>query len=110
MVRTGHTQQSLGTAVGISQEAIQKILSGKTKEPKKIFEIAHALGVTVAWLKTGGGIAQSKSEWWKDLFKEPEGKEHIRLYSDQLGGRQISVELLYKAFKARYDWEREHGQ
>ena len=59
MVRTGHTQKSLGTAVGVSQEAIQKILSGKTKEPKKIFEIATELGVTVGWLKTGENYRES---------------------------------------------------
>lgn len=54
------TQKELGLRVGISQEAIQKILSGKTKDPKKIVEIAHALAVDAYWLKTGIGEAGQK--------------------------------------------------
>lgn len=46
--------------VGISQQAISKIIRGETLNPKNIVEIATALGVDVNWLKTGEGepIAQ----------------------------------------------------
>lgn len=46
-------QYELAKKVGISQPAIQKILIGETKEPRKIFQIAQALGTTVAWLQSG---------------------------------------------------------
>lgn len=41
--------------VGISQQAISKIIRGETLNPKNIVEIATALGVDVNWLKTGEG-------------------------------------------------------
>ena len=49
------TQQWLSEKVGVSQQAIAKIVSGETKSPKNIVEIATALGVDVNWLKTGEG-------------------------------------------------------
>ena len=41
--------------VGVSQPAIAKIISGDTRDPKNILEIATALGVNAHWLKTGEG-------------------------------------------------------
>ena len=41
--------------VGVSQPAIAKIISGDTRDPKNILEIASALGVNAHWLKTGEG-------------------------------------------------------
>ena len=41
--------------VGVSQPAIAKIISGDTRDPKNILEIATALGVNANWLKTGEG-------------------------------------------------------
>ena len=49
------TQHWLSEKVGVSQQAIAKIVSGETKSPKNIVEIATALGVDVNWLKTGEG-------------------------------------------------------
>lgn len=48
---------SLANLVGVTRPAMAKILNGDTREPKKIFEIAAALGVPVEWLKTGKGEA-----------------------------------------------------
>lgn len=41
--------------VGVSQQAISKIIRGETLNPKNILEIATALGVNPHWLKTGEG-------------------------------------------------------
>lgn len=41
--------------VGVSQQAISKIIRGETLNPKNILEIATALGVNAHWLKTGEG-------------------------------------------------------
>lgn len=47
------SQEALGKAIGVSQVAIAKVISGKTKDPKKILEMAKALEVDADWLKTG---------------------------------------------------------
>nr|DAY23711.1 MAG TPA: Repressor protein CI [Caudoviricetes sp.] len=49
------SQQSLADQVGVSQQAIGQILKGEISNPKKILEIATALGVNPHWLKTGKG-------------------------------------------------------
>lgn len=41
--------------VGVSQQAIGKIVRGETLNPKNILEIAAALNVDPHWLKTGDG-------------------------------------------------------
>ena len=41
--------------VGVSQQAIGKIVRGETLNPKNILEIAAALNVDPHWLKTGEG-------------------------------------------------------
>ena len=61
----------------------------------------------------GPAIAGSKSDYWKELFRKPEGSVTVlindRIQGSTIGGTtEISIELLYQAFKARYDWEREH--
>ena len=53
------SQQWLAEQVGVSQQAIAKVVNGDTKSPKNIVEIATALGVDVNWLKTGEGEPNS---------------------------------------------------
>ena len=48
--------------VGISQQAISKIIRGETLTPKNIVEIATALGVDVNWLKTGDGEGEGEGD------------------------------------------------
>ncbi|SUT91488.1 S24 family peptidase [Actinobacillus lignieresii] len=55
MKERGLNINSLSKLVGISYPAMAKISDGQTLEPKKIVEIANALGVSVQWLKTGEG-------------------------------------------------------
>ncbi|WP_445394251.1 XRE family transcriptional regulator [Stenotrophomonas maltophilia] len=47
------TQAQLAKAAGVSQQAIQKLESGKSKDSKKIAQIAIACGVRPEWLTTG---------------------------------------------------------
>ncbi len=49
------SQEQLAKAVGISQPAIAKLISGKAKSSKKSLEMAIALGVNPAWLVNGTG-------------------------------------------------------
>jgi transcriptional regulator with XRE-family HTH domain len=50
LVEIQMSQAELAKKTGISQVAIHKLCSGKTKESKKSFVIAKALNVSVAWL------------------------------------------------------------
>lgn len=47
MVERGFTQESLGKRAYVSQNAIWKIVQGKTKKPQKLPEICQALGISV---------------------------------------------------------------
>lgn len=58
---SGFTQVQLAKLAGVSQNAIQKIESGQTKEPKNILALAKALGIEPEWLQYGTG-KQTKIE------------------------------------------------
>lgn len=49
------TQDELGKAVGVSQQTIQKLESGRTGSSRKLTEIALVCGVSAIWLATGRG-------------------------------------------------------
>ena len=51
----GHTQASLGDAVGVSQPSIWKLSTGRSKSSRKLYEISKVLGVSPDWLLTGTG-------------------------------------------------------
>ena len=55
MYEKGISQAELARVIGIKQPSVFKILSGETRNPKKILEIATALNVDPHWLKTGEG-------------------------------------------------------
>jgi len=48
------TQEQLAVAAGISQQSLQKIEDGKTKNPRKILELSKALECSPEWLMNGG--------------------------------------------------------
>ncbi|WP_202983804.1 XRE family transcriptional regulator [Gilliamella sp. ESL0254] len=52
---SGLSQHQLAEKVGVSQPAIQKILSGRSNSSRKLVEIANALNVDLFWLTTGSG-------------------------------------------------------
>ena len=55
MYEKGISQAELARLIGIKQPSVFKILSGETRNPKNILEIATALNVDPHWLKTGEG-------------------------------------------------------
>lgn len=55
LIEKGLSKNAFAKIVGVSQPAISDIISGKTRDPKNIVEIANALGVDPHWLKTGEG-------------------------------------------------------
>lgn len=70
----GVSQGKLAAIIGVSQPAIQKMTSGKTRGSKKILEIASALGVRAEWLADGSDpmredMSQPKGHDLMDRFK-----------------------------------------
>lgn len=51
--KAGLSQAQLGEVIGLSQQSVAKIENGETQQPRKIKEIAKALGVTQKWLQLG---------------------------------------------------------
>ncbi|OOF51943.1 transcriptional regulator [Rodentibacter genomosp. 1] len=65
--------------VGVSQQAISKIIRGETLNPKNILEIAAALGVNAHWLKTGEGEPDSQSVIRVVNMQEPINQNTVRV-------------------------------
>ena len=55
MDEKGISQAELARLIGIKQPSVFKILTGETRNPKNILEMAAVLGVNAHWLKTGEG-------------------------------------------------------
>ncbi len=77
MDEQGISQNALARMVGVTQPSIKKIIDGDTLEPKKILEIANALGVSVEWLKTGKGEQPSFSQAVEN--DEDDAKHQLRV-------------------------------
>ena len=73
MIDLGMNQDDLAKRIKISQAAVQKITSGKTANPRKLLEIARALGVTPDWLSTGQAdqTAQPDTEQSSQALRPP---------------------------------------
>lgn len=76
MDEQGVSQNALAKAIGVTQPSIKKIIDGNTLEPKKIMEIATALGVDAEWLKTGKGEQPSFSQAQQAVENDEEDEKH----------------------------------
>lgn len=63
MQKAGLTQSQLAEAVGVSQGAIQKLVSGKAKSTTKLVQIANVLGVRPEWLSEGVGAVRKSDDF-----------------------------------------------
>ena len=61
LLEKGMSQTEFASMVGIAQPSMNKILSGATKNPRKIVEMANVLGVDPNWLQNGGDVTISSS-------------------------------------------------
>lgn len=52
---SGMSQSQLASIIGVSQPAIQKLVSGATSSTRKVVQIANALNVDPYWLTAGVG-------------------------------------------------------
>lgn len=81
------TQQELGELAGTNQSVIQKIESGKSKNPRIVEGLALALEVNPAWLQWGQPYASMRIEQPEPvestLTPKPEKKRYSRSRSDR---------------------------
>lgn len=56
------SQAAFARLLGIAQPSVYKIISGSTKNPGKILEMAAVLGVNPHWLKTGEGSREINND------------------------------------------------
>ncbi|HHT7777530.1 XRE family transcriptional regulator [Pasteurella multocida] len=74
MEEKGISQAELARRIGIKQPSVYKILSGETRNPTKILEIATALGVDAHWLKTGEGSRDTSL-----IVSEPNAEHKLKV-------------------------------
>lgn len=58
MTELNLTQATLAERIFLSQPALQKILAGKVRQPRRILEIAKQLNVSPGWLMFGDDNTQ----------------------------------------------------
>ncbi len=87
----GMSQEVLAKKVGLTQPAIFKLLSGKTKRTTRFAEIAAALGVRPEWLATGQGpmTADGPSPATREVIQEIER----RARNQELGTMELELIL-----------------
>ncbi|TRD23597.1 helix-turn-helix domain-containing protein [Palleronia caenipelagi] len=78
---TGMTQQQLAEKVGIKFQQIQKYETGMNRiSASRLWDIAAALDVPVAFFFEGLDDKQGDAEETKDIFAEREALELVRSY------------------------------
>ncbi|WP_323865659.1 XRE family transcriptional regulator [Xenorhabdus cabanillasii] len=112
------SQEQLAQKVGVSQPAIAKLVSGKTKSSRKSLEIALALGINPAWLVNGTGKIKGESsdanippfeEWenvqqWDNLTPSECDEVEVPFLTDidHAHGNGEYSKSDYKGFKLRF--------
>ncbi|HIF6101348.1 helix-turn-helix domain-containing protein [Vibrio parahaemolyticus] len=77
MDERGMSTEQLAARVGLSQRAINMIISGETTRTRKSPEIAKALGTTHEYLMYGSNAKGSDATWIDELKALNLGKEQI---------------------------------
>ncbi|WP_075290725.1 XRE family transcriptional regulator [Histophilus somni] len=62
MRTAGLSQIELAQKVGVSQNAISKIIKGETSNPRYLVQLATALQVDIVWLQSGIGEMKAKTD------------------------------------------------
>lgn len=93
------SQAQLAEKIGLSQQSIAKIEKGETSQPRKIKEIAKALGVTQKWLQLGveenASLTDFVVEESEEAFLDPEVFANIPILDIELSaGNGCETELV----------------
>ncbi|CNE50878.1 XRE family transcriptional regulator [Yersinia enterocolitica] len=119
MESAGYTQLKLAEKVGVTQGAIQKLVSGKAKSTRNIIDIAEALQVSPQWLNSGEGsmkptkesITLPEKEWkgvavdvWDDNTPLGDDEVYIPYYKsiELAAGAGCTTNEDYNGYKLRF--------
>ncbi|AWB00222.1 helix-turn-helix domain-containing protein [Vibrio harveyi] len=106
MSRKGVNQTELARAVNLSQAAIQKITSGKSKSSSKIKDIADFLGVNRFWLEFGEqeDAVIGNFEAWSGNQQDDDSDVSIPFLKDTKlsAGNGLLAEQDYNGFKLKF--------
>lgn len=88
------TQEQVAARAGISQTAVQKIVSGKTQQTRKLIALAAALECSPIWLDTGEGIADASVADKNVMEPQANAAIPIELIASRAGGTKPDRSLL----------------
>lgn len=93
---TGLTQSEVARRIGVKVQQLQEIMRGDVKRTKHFPAIAKALGVDVAWLTTGKGVAPPWASHTQEAQPPPEHE-----ISAKLTALQTQIDRLESAMLER---------
>lgn len=97
----GLSQKALARSAGVTYQMIQAVERGQTREPRKLLDIARALGVRPEWLAQGEGPqAWEAVRKEMDLSYEDEGVE-----KDGGGAGNGFIRIPSAALTGHREWE-----
>lgn len=118
-IELGLSQDELATKLGVSQQSIGKIESGKTLNPRNLKAIAFALGVSPQWLQFGEPEEYDNAkrtnyqvEEWEDGGFDPSEFVEVPILDIELSaGDGCTAEIIEdaKKYPFRRDELRTHG-
>ncbi|CRL65902.1 XRE family transcriptional regulator [Proteus vulgaris] len=117
-LKAGLSQADLADKVGVSQQSIQKIESGQTTFPRRIEDIAHAVGVSAHWLQFGapdenGSKTNFEVKEWEDIRYHNDDFVGIPVLDIELsagsGANAELIELEEYTYPFRRDELRKHN-
>jgi SOS-response transcriptional repressor LexA len=89
------SQNTLAEKVGVTQQSIQRICSGKTQKTGNLISIAKALSISPEWLQTGLGTMNGKN--LESLAKTNMVKSNIPLISWVQAGSWESISDVFQS-------------
>ena len=82
----GWSQNQLAKRIGSTQQAVQKIEGGSTRNPRFIVELAQELGVSIEWLRTGKEPEPGPDVNLAEARPLADGPRDLPVYSAAEGG------------------------
>lgn len=79
------TQDALGKKVGLSQQSINKLVTGKALASRKLTQIAIACGVNPRWLAEGVGDMVERTAPAKASPPDDDDWSNVKAYAQAIG-------------------------
>lgn len=106
MARKGTNQTELAKMVGVSQAAIQKLATGKSKSSSKMKEISEFLGVNRIWLEFGEqeDVVVGSFDVWSGNQEDEDDEVSVPFLKDTelAAGSGLEPSQDYNGFKLKF--------